>query len=278
MSEAADEPDQRHATRYELIGRTGLITLDRPHRGNAWTGRMDTEYRAHLAAADADTNVRVIVVTGSGPRFCVGGDSQALEGHVERGGYDTGVRDDPATPGYGVREEFDHPFACHMGLTKPVIAAINGAAAGIGLSLACFADLRFASPGAKLTTAHGKLSLPPEYGLSWILPRLVGMGRGLDLLMSSRVILAEEALAWGLVNQIHPLDDLLDATLAYAEQLASSVSAEALKQSRRMVYADQHRDIGQSVQESMHLLNVMMGSDDYRKGVQSLVEKRPPNF
>lgn len=239
---------------------------------------MDTEYRWCLASADADPAARVIVVTGSGPRFCVGGDSKALEGHVERGGYDPGVDSEVATPGYGVRSEFDHPFACHYGLTKPVIAAVNGAAAGIGLALACFADIRFASPGAKLTTAHGKLGLPPEYGLSWVLPRLVGLGRALDILLTSRVILAEEALAWGLVNQIHPADSLLDAALEHAADLATSVGAGSLAATRAMVYADLHRDIGTSVVESMERLNEMMGTDEYRHGVRALVEKRPPDF
>ena len=265
-------------TRYELEGRTAVISLDRPHRNNAWTGRLDTEYRWCLDQADHDPAVRVIVVTGSGERFSVGGDSQALESHADKGTYDTGVAPEPATPGYGVRSEFDHPFAGHYGLTKPVIAAVNGAAAGIGFALACFADLRFATPGAKMTTAHGKLGLPPEYGLSWVLPRLVGLGRAMDLLLTSRVILAEEALDWGLVNQIHPADRLLDETLAYAEQLAGTISAGALAASRAMTYADLHRDVGSSIVDSVDRLTTMMGGEEYREGVAALVEKRPPNF
>lgn len=264
--------------RYDLEGRTAVISLDRPHRNNAWTGRLDTEYRWCLDRADRDPAVRVIVVTGTGERFSVGGDSQALEDHAQKGTYDNGLAAEPATPGYGVRSEFDHPFAGHYGLTKPVIAAVNGAAAGIGFALACFADLRFATPGAKMTTAHGKLGLPPEYGLSWVLPRLVGLGRALDLLLSSRVILAEEALDWGLVNQIHPTDRLLDETLAYAEQLAGSISAGALAASRAMTYADLHRDVGSSIADSVDRLTTMMGGEEYREGVAALVEKRPPNF
>ena len=266
------------AVSYEIRGRTAVIALDRPHRNNAWTGQMDTQYRWCLDQADRDPSVRAIVITGSGERFSVGGDSQALESHADKGGYDNGVAAAPATPGYGVRAEFDHPFACHYGLTKPVIAAVNGAAAGIGFALACFADLRFASSGAKMTTAHGKLGLPPEYGLSWVLPRLVGLGRGLDLLLTSRVIQAEEALDWGLVNQIHPAERLLDETVAYAEQLAATVSAGALRASRHMTYVDQHRDVGGSVVDSVERLHQMMGGEEYREGVAALVEKRPPNF
>jgi hypothetical protein len=133
------------------------------------------------------------VVTGAGRGFCAGADTRALEGHVERGGYDAGTPPDLARPGYGVRPEFDADFAYHFGMAKPVIAAVNGPAAGVGFALACYCDLRFAAAGAKLTTSHGRLGLPAEYGLSWLLPRLIGLTRAADLLLSSRVVLAEEA-------------------------------------------------------------------------------------
>jgi enoyl-CoA hydratase/carnithine racemase len=266
------------ATTYEVVGRVGLITLNKPERGNAWTGRIDTEYRWCLSQADADPAVRVIVVTGAGNRFCVGGDSQALEGHVEKGGYDRGLSDEQANPGYGLSPDFDQPFAAHFGLSKPVIAAVNGAAAGIGMALAAFADLRFATPGAKFTTAHGKLGLPPEYGLSWILPRVMGLTRAMDVLMTSRVMLAEEALEWGFINAIHPAEELLPRTLEYAEQLASSVAAGSLRETRQQVYLDLHRDVGTSITESLRLLDKLMKHSEYRQGVEALVNKLPPNY
>ncbi len=263
---------------WEVVGRVGLITLNRPHRGNAWTGRLDRAYRQCLAEADEHDEVRVIVVCGAGDRFCVGGDSQALEGHAQSGDYDNGLRGDEATPGYGVDSRFDQPFACHFGLSKPIIAAVHGAAAGIGFALAAFCDLRFASPGTKFTTAHGKLGLAPEYGLSWILPRLMGLGRGMDIVLTSRVILAEEALQLGLVNQLHERDQLVTATIEWAENLAATVPPQALLASRQQVYLDQHRDVGTSVTESVRLLHELMGTDDYREGVRALVDKRSPRF
>ena len=143
---------------------------------------MHTEYRYCLDLAERDAAVRAIVVTGAGRGFCVGGDAAALQGHVEKGGYDPGTPLPLARPGFGTSAEFDASFAYHFGLSKPVIAAINGPAAGVGLALACFADLRFAAAGIKMTTAHGKLNLPAEYGLSWLLPRMIGLTRANELL------------------------------------------------------------------------------------------------
>ncbi len=278
------------ATSYRIDDRTAVITLDRPHRGNAWTGRLHAEYVHNLERAEADPEVRVIVVTGAGRAFCVGGDSEALAGHVERGGYDDGLtqgdasdadaekEDAGARLGSGVHPEFDTHFSFHFGLSKPVIAAINGPAAGIGLALACFADLRFAVPGAKLTTAHGKLNLPAEYGLSWLLPRHVGLTRAMDLLLTSRVFLTDEAHQLGLINELVPPDELLDRTLTYAADLASTVSAGSLQSTRQQVYLDLHRGIGTSVDESRDRLDQMMREPDYAKGVAALREKRPPDF
>lgn len=266
------------AVRYDVEDRIATITLDRPHRLNAWTGRMHTEYRWALAEAEADPGVRVVVVTGAGRGFCAGADSGALEGHVDKGGYDPGTPPDLARPGFGVRPEFDHDFAFHFGLTKPVIAAVNGPAAGVGLVLACFCDLRFAAAGAKLTTAHGRLHLPAEYGLSWLLPRLIGLGRANDLLLSSRVVLAEEAEQLGLVNRVLPSDELLPFTYDYARTLTDTISPGSLAETKRQVYTDLHRDVGASVEEARVLLERMMTEPAFAEGVQALVEKRPPAF
>ncbi|MCX7621790.1 MAG: enoyl-CoA hydratase-related protein [Acidimicrobiales bacterium] len=264
--------------RYDIDDRIATITLNRPHRLNAWTGRMHTEYRWALQAAEDDPAVRVIVVTGEGRGFCAGADAAALDGHVTKGGYDPGTPTDIATPGFGVRHEFDHDFAFHFGLTKPVIAAINGPAAGVGFVLACYCDLRFAAAGAKLTTAHGKLHLPAEYGLSWLLPRLIGLGRANDLLLSSRVVYAEEAFEMGLVNRVVPGPELLAATYAYARELSTMVSPGSLAVTKRQIYTDQHRDVGSSVEEAQLLMAQMMTEPSFAEGVAALTEKRPPNF
>jgi len=264
--------------RYEVDERIATITLARPDRLNAWTGRMHTEYRWAIARADDDPDVRVIVVTGEGRGFCAGADARALSGHAERGGYDPGTDEDIARPGYGVSPELDHDFAFHFGLTTPVIAAINGPAAGVGLVLACYCDLRFAAPGVKLTTAHGRLNLPAEYGLSWLLPRLIGLGRANDLLLSSRVFLSEEAEAMGLVNAVVAREDLLPHCNAYARTLATTVSRGSLAATKRQIALDLHRGLGDSVADSAERLDAMMGEPDFAEGVAAFNEKRPPRF
>jgi len=265
-------------TRYEVRDRIATVTLDRPDRLNAWTGRMHAEYRALLDRAGTDPAVRVIVVTGAGRAFCAGADSRALEGHVERGAYDAGLGDDVAMPGYGVRPEFDADFAYHFGVPKPIIAAVNGPAAGVGLVLACYCDLRFAASGAKLTTSHGRLGLPAEYGLSWLLPRLIGVTRAADLLLSSRVVLAEEAEQLGLVNRALPPADLLPQVYAYAGRLATEIAPTSAAVTKLQLYRDLHSDVATSVDDASSRMAEMMRGADFAEGVAALTEKRPPAF
>jgi enoyl-CoA hydratase/carnithine racemase len=265
-------------TRYDVRDRVATVTLNRPDRLNTWTGRMHAEYRALLSRAAADPAVRVIVVTGAGRGFCAGADARALEGHVERGGYDAGLGDDVAMPGYGVRPEFDADFAYHFGIPKPIIAAVNGPAAGVGLVLACYCDLRFAARGAKLTTSHGRLGLPAEYGLSWLLPRLIGVTRAADVLLSSRVVLAEEAEQLGLVNQALAPEELLPYTYEYANRLATEIAPSSLAATKFQLYRDLHGDVASSVEDAAVRMESMMRGPDFTEGVQALTEKRSPDF
>ena len=267
------------STEFE-VDEEGIATiwLSRPKRMNAWTGRMHTEYRYLLSRAEQDQGIRGIVVTGRGKGFCVGGDSDALTGHIKKGGYDSGTSDEIEWPGYGVSDEFDALFAYHYGLSKPIIAAINGPVAGVGLALACFVDIRFAAPGIKLTTAHGKLNLPAEYGLSWVLPRLVGLGRANDLLLTSRVFYSEEALTMGLVNQLFDSVNIVQQARGYLHEMVRAVSPNSIKQTRWQIYKDLHRDAASSVEDSEKLLKEMMKEQDYQEGVQAFLDKRNPKW
>jgi enoyl-CoA hydratase/carnithine racemase len=266
--------------RWERDEHVATVFLHRPHRHNAWTGRMHAELRRVMADLEADATVRVVVVTGTPPAFCVGGDSEALAGHVERGGYDAGLPADPARPGIGMRPELDEDFAWMYAYRTPIIAAVNGAAAGIGLALALFADLRFAAAPAKLTTAAPKLGLPAEYGMSWVLPRLVGVTRAADLLLSGRVVTVAETRDWGLWNEVLPDgDSTLRAARAYATRLATSAGPTAVTVTKAQLYRDLHRhDVAASVAESKRLLDEAMRTAEYREGVAALRERRTPSF
>ena len=264
--------------RYAVAEQIATIHLHRPARMNTWTGRMHTEYRHVLAQADQDPGVRVIIVTGSGKGFCVGADTQALEGHVEKGGYDPGTPAQLAEPGRGVRDEFNASFAYHFGLSKPVIAAINGPAAGVGLVLACYADIRFAVPNVKFTTAHGKLNLPAEYGLSWLLPRLIGLTHANDLLLTSRIFTSDEAQSMGLINRLVAPEALLSEATDYAKSMKDGVSPASLRETKWQIYTDQHRDLASAVHASEALLASMTQEEDYREGLQALLEKRKPKW
>ena len=256
----------------------GTITLNRPERLNAWTGRMEAELRHLLADADRDPEVRVIVITGAGRGFCSGADTSALEKEAAAGTYDPGVPADAARPGHGVRPDFEHTPLWLLGMRKPVIAAINGAAAGVGLVLACCCDVRFAANGAKLTAAHGRLGLPTEMGLSWLLPRLIGAGRAADVLLSSRIVLAEEAATMGMVNRAVPATELMNETYAYCRVLVEEISPQSLLATKRQLWADLLGDLDTAARDARRRLEGAMASADFAEGVEAFREKRPPRF
>ena len=268
------------ATRFSIDGHVATVWLHRPERHNAWTGRMHTEYRWILAHLDAQPEVRVVVVTGTPPAFCVGGDSEALAGHAARGGYDPGLPAELAQPGYGLRTEFDRVFAFQFAMRFPIIAAVNGACAGVGLAIALFADLRFGAATAKCTTAAPKLGLPAEFGMSWVLPRLVGTTRAADLLLSGRVFTPAATEQWGLWNGVGADGDAtLAMALDYAAQLATGVGPVALATTKAQLYADLLRhDVGAAIDDAQRLLGEAMTTAEYREGVAALRERRPPAF
>ncbi|MPY92422.1 MAG: enoyl-CoA hydratase [Acidimicrobiia bacterium] len=266
-------------TRYGVdAAGVATLVLDRPGRGNSWTGRMHDEIRWICAQLDADPAVRVIVLTGAGNVFCAGADFKALAHYVESDHYDPALPEEAANPGYGVRPEFDGDLVWQLGLRTPMVAAVNGACAGIAVALAAFCDLRFGVEGAKLTTAAPKLGLPAEYGLSWILPRLVGVTHAADILYTGRVILAEEMRHWGFFNAVVPRDAFAQQVDEYAHLLAAA-SPDAVTSAKRQLWADVlHDDPRAAVEHSKGLIGEHMQRPDYAEGVAALMEGRPPRF
>lgn len=240
-----------------------LLTLNRPERNNGWNLDLEHTYFEALAAGAADPDVRVIVVTGAGRSFCPGMDMQVLA---------------DATEGRRPAERPRRPMTFARSIPKPVFAAINGACAGIGLIQACAADLRFAARGAKLTTAFARRGLPAENSLSWILPRLVGTGRAMDLLLSSRVVLAEEAATFGLVDRLCEPAELLSDTLDYARDIAANCSPLSLATIKRQIQEDWERTGEESRQVALRLVKELQTEPDFTEGVRSFTDKRTPSF
>jgi enoyl-CoA hydratase/carnithine racemase len=208
----------------------------------------------------------VIVITGAGKGFCAGATMTALNE----------IRSNPGSgggPATGVRSLTDLATA-----PKPVIAAINGAVAGIGFSLVLFCDLRFSTTGAKLTTSFARRGLIAEYGISWTLPRLVGVARAMDLLLSGRVITGTEAAAMGLVNQALEADELLPIVLAYADDLAMNASPASWAVMKQQILRDAVRPLDEATEDSIALMNESLLRDDFQEGVQSFLDRRPPAF
>lgn len=244
-----------------------LLTLNRPDRMNAWNAELSARYFGLLEDCANDDNVRAIVVTGAGRGFCAGADMDALQSIGDSGGAPSAE----AASG-------SHLQSFTTTVPKPVIAAVNGACAGIGMVQALACDIRFAAAGAKFTTAFGRRGLIAEYGMSWLLPRLVGTANALDLLMSARVVLAEEAHAMGMVNAVLPPDQLLDHAIAYAADLAANVSPTSMAVMKEQVYADYGTTLGEAEQKALRLMKESLRRSDFKEGVASFLEKRPPNF
>lgn len=269
--------------RWEVADHVGRLTLARPDRRNAWTGRMHLEYCWALTQAEQDPDVRVVVITGAPSddgrtAFCVGADVRALEGHVARGGYDDGLRGEaPEMP--EVDEVFRADFAFQLGMSTPIVAAVNGPAAGVGLVIACYADIRFAVRGATLTTAAPKLGYPAEYGLSWLLPRLVGAGRAADWLLSGRRFTTDEAGAAGLFSAVLAAEQFNAHVEEYVVDLARHTSPASTAATKRQLWHDLlHHDPAASVRESQRLLAAMAQGPDFATGAHALAQRRRPEF
>jgi enoyl-CoA hydratase/carnithine racemase len=243
-----------------------LLTLNRPDRLNAWTAEMERVYFGLLEDCAASDEVRVVVVTGAGRGFCAGADMQELQA----------IGDGSVEVSAEVHERRPQTFP--LSIPKPILAAINGACAGIGLVQALMCDLRFAADGAKLTTAFARRGLVAEHGISWMLPRLIGPARALDLLLSGRVVLAQEALTLGLVNRVLAPETLLEKTLDYARELALKCSPASMATMKRQVYADLERGIPEALAEADRLMLESFTAPDFVEGVTSFLERRDPRF
>lgn len=255
---AAEEP-----VLYEVRDAVALITLNRPERLNAWTREMGTQYASYLEQAADDPAVRAIVLTGAGRGFCAGADMSMLHATAKSAG-------SPLV-------EADR-FHLPLRIPKPIIAAVNGACAGLGFIHALMCDLRFAAAGVKFTTAFARRGLVAEYNLPWLLPRLVGQSNALDLLFSGRVFLAEEAKELGVVNRVYPRETLLEETLAYARELATASSPTSMAIMKQQVYGQLELGLLDGTRQTRAWMDASLRAPDFLEGVESFLEKRSPSF
>lgn len=239
-----------------------LVTLSRPQRRNMWTAQMEDEFYAALDTAAADDRVRVIVVTGEGNSFVPGLDPEVLSGIQGGSRYSSNRR----------------PQTYATTIPKPVIGAINGACAGIGLAQALNFDYRFAVAGAKFSTAFAKRGLPAEDASAWMLVRLAGPGHAFDLLASGRVFLAEEAERIGVVQRVSQPGEVVADALAYAHELAASISPVAMAMIKSQIWRDCEASMEDARVRAQYLLGLAKAQPDFAEGVASLTERRAPAF
>ncbi len=246
------------------------LTLNRPERGNGWTSALGRRYFAMLEEGARSPDVRAIIVTGAGSAFCVGGDSEILGGIAD--GSRTVVNQDEAQQ-QGIA---DYSFPLRIG--KPIIAAVNGACFGIGMQQVLSCDIRIASENAKFSTAFARRGLAAEMGITWLLPRLVGTGHAMDLLLSARLVRAPEAAQIGLVNRVVPHDALMDEARTYAAELAGKCAPSSMQIIKDQVWKDLNCTLPESYDRAIGLMTTAFEGDDFKEGLKSWQEKREPEF
>lgn len=266
---------------YSVEQGVAVVTLNRPDRLNAMTLIMAGEIRAAMQQASDDDEVRVIVLTGAGRGFCAGADAARLQGRVSG----IAVEEEEAPPftgaiegGLDLPQAFAAKYAWIATVPKPVIAAVNGPAVGVGMVLPMFADIRFASDTARFGTAFSKRGLVPEYGLGWLLPRLIQPSKAFDLLYTARLVDADEAVDMGLVDKVFPTNELLPAVMDYARELATAVSPRSNRVVKRMVYQGLDQGFDSAMEQCLADMADAQKSDDFKEGIAAWKDKRVPIF
>jgi enoyl-CoA hydratase/carnithine racemase len=259
---------------YQVKDQVATLTLNRPEVLNAWTDVMAEEVWHAMHAADADENVRVLILTGAGRAFCAGGDIGGFSSDNPRGL----IEKLPRPYDFSRRADYQSRATYFPAIGKPVIAMLNGATAGLGLAHALFADVRIAAEEAVITTAFARIGLASEYGVAWGLRNLVGHGAACDLLLSGRKIRGDEALRIGLVSQVHPAERLAQATLAYAQEIATKCSPRSTRVLKRQLWDLPFQELHEAVVADSHEMMAANVCEDFAEGKKAFMEKRPPRF
>jgi len=249
---------------YEVTDGIAVLTMNRPDKFNAFTAQMNKEITDALKQAQKDSEVRCILLTGAARAFNAGQDlGEVSDGNVDFGGF--------------LRDRYNPMILQFRKTEKPIIAAINGVAAGAGMSIALACDIRLASDKASLVNAFVNIGLVPDSGGCYFLPRIVGIGKALELAMTGEKVPAEEALRLGLVNQVYPAEQFMEEAMAYARKLAS-LPTRGIGLIKRAMYKGLEMDLEQTLEYEAYAQEVAGSTEDYQEGVRAFMEKRAPRF
>ncbi len=262
---------------YSVDNLVATITLNRPDKLNAWTQTMEQEITAAIQSAAADDSVRVIILTGAGKGFCAGADMSLLSAISQESSPRASFLTDAITD-ENVRADFRKKHAWLLSVPKPIIAAINGPSVGLGFIVPLYCDFRFASEKARFSAIFSKRGLVAEYGLAWMLPRLVGLGNAIELMYTSKMVDAQEALRMGLVSRVLPEENFLAAVQEIARDLAANVSPRSLRIMKRQIYAGLLQNLGDAFDLATEEMKASFGTEDFKEGVAHFLEKRAAAF
>jgi enoyl-CoA hydratase/carnithine racemase len=262
---------------YEKSDRIATVTFNRPEKLNAWTAKMGAEMRTAIMDAERDPEIRAIIVTGAGRAYCAGADMGMLsEISAGRGSAGQIAPQDDLTR--GLRADYRTAYSWPLGLKTPVIGAINGPCVGLGFTTSLYQDIRIASDRARMGLIFVQRGLAIEHGSSWMLPRIVGVARAVELAVTGRLVDAEEALRIGLVHRVVPHDNLMEQTRALARNIADNCSPLGISHAKKLIYQHLFTDLATAIREDDESMIAMTGSDDFREGVRAFLEKRAPKY
>ena len=264
---------------YDVREGIATITLNRPDKLNAWTRKMAHELRAAMHVAAADTAVRGIILTGAGRGFCAGADMNLLSGISggTAGGEETPAAH-PVPAGGSQRADFRMPNSYFPSIPKPILGAINGPCAGLGFVVSLYCDVRFAAESAVFTTSFAQRGLIAEHGVSWMLPRIVGLPNAADLLYSARKVRADEALRLGVVQRVVPDADLLATAREYLGNIVANVSPRSVAVMKRQIWEGMFQSLSEATVVADYEMTQSFPSEDFKEGVAHFLEKRPARF
>ncbi len=263
---------------YDVADCIGTITLNRPEKLNAWTHQMHLDLKHAMHEAGRDPDVRAIILTGAGRGFCAGADMSGLQAIGAGAGPDRSGNVESSLPGGSTLPEFRMNYSYFPAIPKFIIAAINGPTAGLGFVIPLYADLRFAAESAVFTTSFAQRGLIAEHGVSWLLPRLVGLPAAMDLLCSARKFRAPEALSLGLVSRVIADDKLMAETRAYATLLANTVSPRSVAVMKRQIWEAAFQTLAEATTQANYEMDLSFQTADFKEGVAHFLEKRAARF